>query len=251
MLVMNKELVKQVKMQIRRKVWSTLEELNIAAFPRPVYGRIPNFKGADVAANLLSSLKEWQNADVVKSNPDSPQYYLRLSALREGRLLIMATPRLLRGFLLLDPRVIPSSRLSQAATIRGAFKYGRIVELKNMPKIDVVVTGCVAIDRKGARLGKGGGFSELEYGILRELGVIDDNTPVLTTVHDLQIVDDDIPVELHDLTIDYYATPTKLVKVESGFKHKPRGIYWDLLTPSLRELRVIREIEEIVKGRIQ
>lgn len=246
---MNEVLIKRVKMQIRQKVWSTLEQLNVASFPRPVYGRIPNFKGADVAARLLSSLKEWQDAEVVKSNPDSPQYYLRLKALRENKLLIMATPRLLHGFILLDPRTIPLSKQSQAATISGAFKYGRIVELKNIPRIDLIVTGCVAVDRKGARLGKGGGFAELEYGILRELGVVDECTPVLTTIHDLQLVDDDIPVEVHDLTIDYYATPSKLTKIESAFKHKPKGIYWDLLTPNLKELRVIRELEEIIGRR--
>jgi len=239
--------IKQLKMRIRRKVWDTLERLDIASFPRPVHGRIPNFKGADKAANLLIMLKEWQSATVVKSNPDSPQYHLRFHALREGKLLIMATPRLLNGFLLLDPKTIPSSKYTQAATISGAFKYGKIVELSQIPRVDLIVTGCVAVDKRGVRLGKGGGFAELEYGILRELGVIDDNTLILTTIHDLQLIDEDIPLEKHDLTIDYYATPTRLVKVESQFKHRPRGILWELLTPQLRELRVIRELAEITR----
>ncbi|MEM4037638.1 MAG: 5-formyltetrahydrofolate cyclo-ligase [Desulfurococcaceae archaeon] len=228
-------------------VWNLLEQLNVAAFPRPVYGRIPNFKGAEIAAQRVTTLKEWQKAHVVKASPDAPQYYLRHLALREGKLLIMASPRLRAGFIALDPDVIPPSKLHQAATINGAFKYGKVVKLSEIPVIDVVVTGCVAVDPQGVRLGKGGGFAELEYGILRELGAIGAQTPVITTIHDLQVVGESIPLEVHDLTVDYYATPTRLVKVEAGTKHKPKGIYWELLTPELRGLGVIRELLETKK----
>jgi 5-formyltetrahydrofolate cyclo-ligase len=237
--------VKKLKNEIRRKIWDLLEEKDVAAFPRPVHGRIPNFKGADVAAQRITGLPEWQKASVVKSNPDSPQYHLRLQALREGKILVMATPRLIHGFLVLNPRLIPTSRLSQAATIAGAFKYGRLISLREMPNIDLIVTGCVAVDRRGARLGKGGGYSELEYGILKELGVVDEKTPIVTTIHDLQVVSEEIPMEVHDYTVDYYATPRRLVKIDGGFRYRPRGIYWDLLKPELRELRVIKELIEI------
>ena len=33
------------KQSIRQKVWEFMERNDIANFPRPVYGRIPNFKG--------------------------------------------------------------------------------------------------------------------------------------------------------------------------------------------------------------
>lgn len=237
--------VKKIKDEIRWRIWRLLEETNTAAFPRPVYGRIPNFKGADIAARFIIELEEWKKARVVKSNPDSPQYHLRLQALREGKILVMASPRLLNGFILIDPAKIPQSKLSQVATIAGAFRYGRLVSLREIPIIDLVVTGCVAVNEKGVRLGKGGGYSELEYGILRELGLIDEKTPIVTTIHDLQVVKDEIPLEIHDYTVDYYATPTKLYKPDSKYKYRPRGIYRELLTPQLRELRVIKELFEI------
>lgn len=241
----NKIAIKHIKAQIRKKIWDTFEQLNIATFPRPVHGRIPSFKGSEIAAQRITALKEWQNAHVIKANPDAPQYHLRLLALREGKLLVMASPRLKSGFIILDPKVIPRSRLHQAATISGAFKYGRIVRLVDLPEINTIVTGCVAIDLRGVRLGKGGGFAELEYGILRELGVVNDKTPILTTVHDLQVINENIPMEVHDFTVDYYATPTRLTKVESSLKHKPKGIYWELLTPELMELSVIKELLEL------
>jgi len=239
--------VKKVKEQLRRKIWNLLEERNVALFPKPVHGRIPNFKGADTAARMLIKLSEWNKAFVVKSNPDSPQYHLRLQALREGKVVVMATPRLLNGFIILDPRLIPQYKLPQAATIAGAFKYGRLISLREIPRIDLIITGCVAVNGKGVRLGKGGGYSELEYGILRELGVIDESTPIVTTIHDLQVVQEDIPLEVHDYTVDYYATPSRLVKLDERFKYRPRGIYWELLTPDKRQLRVIGELMELTK----
>jgi len=245
----DKTYIKRIKAEIRQRIWSLLESSNIASFPRPVYGRIPNFKGAEIAAHKISTLREWQSARVVKSNPDAPQYYLRLRALEEGKVLIMASPKLRAGFILLDPKNIPRSKLQQAATISGAFKYGKIARLVDLPKIDIVITGCVAVDRKGARLGKGGGFAELEYGILRELGLIEEHTPIATTVHDLQVVNELIPIEIHDFTVDCYATPTKLVWVDSVAKYRPKGIYWGLLTRELKELSVIKELLELKTSR--
>jgi len=239
--------IDEVKASIRERIWRLMDEQNITTFPRPVFGRIPNFKGADIAAKRITQLSEWVRASVIKANPDSPQYYLRLEALLSGKIVIMASPRLKSGFIVLNPRNITPSKLSYAATISGAFKYGLLVKLKDLPPIDLVVTGCVAVDKRGVRLGKGGGYAELEYAILRELGVVDENTPVVTTIHDVQIVDE-IPLEPHDLTVDYYATPSRLVKIEPR-GYKPRGIFWDLLGDEYESLEVIRELKALIKSR--
>lgn len=219
--------IKEEKARIRETIWRLLEERGVAAFPRPIYGRIPNFVGADRAASRLLSLPEWTGARVIKSNPDSPQYYVRLAALEQGKVLVMATPRLLNGFLVLDPRAIPRNKFREAATIRGAFRYGKRVGLCELPPVDLVVAGSVAVDPRGGRIGKGGGYSELEYAILKELGLINDKTPIATTVHDLQIVEG-VPIEEHDFTVDYIATPTKLLRA-IGEKKRPRGIIWEIL----------------------
>ena len=235
--------VKAVKTAVRERVWRLLEERGVARFPKPVRGRIPNFVGAEEAAARLFSLDVWRRSRVVKVNPDSPQKPVRLAALRQGKLLVMATPRLRQGFLLLDPRRIPSHLYEKAATIRGAFQLGKIVGLDELKSIDIdlIVTGSVAVDTHGNRVGKGEGYAELEYGIARELGIVSEETPVATTVHDLQIVDS-IPREPHDLTVDIIATPTKLVKVEPR-PPKPPGIMWELLPcEKLREIPVLQEL---------
>lgn len=236
--------IKELKKEIREHIWSIMEMKNIARFPRPVYGRIPNFVGAEQAALKIKSLDIWEKAEVIKANPDSPQKPLRYYALMDGKKLIMATPRLREGFLLLDPSKIPSTKYSYASTIRGAFIYGRKISLREIPMVDLIVTGCVAVDRRGGRLGKGGGYAELEYAILREIGSIDEQVYVATTVHDIQIVDH-VPLEPHDLTVDIIATPTRIYIVEPR-PPKPKGIIWELLGEK-RKLSVFRELEDIVK----
>jgi 5-formyltetrahydrofolate cyclo-ligase len=233
---------KKVKEEIRMRIWRIMEERNIARFPRPVYGRIPNFIGAEEAASRIVSLNIWEKAEVVKANPDSPQRPLRYHALINGKILVMATPRLREGFLILDPRKIPSSKYGFASTIRGAFIYGYKAGLRELPRIDLVVTGCVAVDRRGGRLGKGGGYAELEYAILRELGLVDDTVYVVTTVHDVQIVDH-VPLEPHDLTVDIIATPRRIYFVKPR-PPKPKGIIWEILGEKAG-LGVIRELKRI------
>jgi len=236
--------VKELKDSIRRRIWSLMEAQGIADFPRPVYGRIPNFIGSERAAERILGLREWVRAEVILANPDSPQLHLRRAALLQGKQVVMATPRLLNGFIIIDPRRIPERMLVQAATIKGAFKYGRRIGLREMPSIDLVVTGCVAVDLEGGRLGKGGGYGDLEYAILREIDAVSSETPIVTTVHDIQIVDK-VPMEIHDYSVDYIATPTRLIK-SAGSKARPSGVYWEILGDKaglgiLLELRIIIE----------
>ncbi|KAJ4951949.1 hypothetical protein NE237_028781 [Protea cynaroides] len=102
--------------------------------------------------------------------------------------------------------------INEACTSIGVVKYGRPIYLDEKIKVDLIIIGSVAIDpNTGARLGKGEGFAELEYGMLRYMGAIDDTTPVVTSVNDRQLVDD-IPVEkllVHDVPVDIICTPTQ------------------------------------------
>ncbi len=237
--------IKGLKQSIRERIWRLLEERGIAKFPRPVYGRIPIFVGAGEAAQRLFRTSAWRKARVIKVNPDSPQKPARYRALAEGKTVIMATPRLRQGFLLLNPRSIPVHRYAYASTIKGAFRYGKLLSLREIPRVDLVVTGCVAVDKWGGRLGKGGGYAELEYAILREIGSIDENVYVATTVHDLQVLDEKIPREPHDLTVDLVFTPTRSIHIEPR-PPKPRGILWDLLGEKA-ELPVFKELKNMME----
>jgi 5-formyltetrahydrofolate cyclo-ligase len=218
------------KAELRQCVWALLTARRVARFPLPLHDRIPNFAGAEAAARRLAELPEWQAARRIKCNPDAPQRAVRLAALREGKTVFMAVPRLrtARCFLRLDPRAL-QGKLAQAATIKGATALGVPVTPDAVGRLDLVVAGSVAVNRAGARVGKGGGYSDLEFALARELGLLDDDTPVVTTVHELQVVDDAIPMTTHDVPLDAIVTPERVIR-PGRRRPKPLGIDWKELS---------------------
>ena len=69
----------------------------------------------------------------------------------------------------------------------GASRSARRVAVAELEPVDLVVTGCVAVGADGARLGKGGGFADLEFALATAAGLIGPATLVVTTVHELQV----------------------------------------------------------------
>jgi 5-formyltetrahydrofolate cyclo-ligase len=198
------------KEDVRMRIWRLMEEKNIATFPKPIFHRIPNFLGAEKAAQKLRALPEYKAAKVVFCNPDSPQRPVREIALKDGKIVVMATPRLKKGFLLLDPKRIPKNQIFEASTIYGAFKHGYFIEPSKV-KVDLFVAGSVAVALDGGRLGKGRGYSDQEYAILRNADSLSPKTVVVTTVHDVQVVEE-IPRDEWDVPVDVVVTPTKIMR---------------------------------------
>ena len=85
---------------------------------------------------------------MIKANPDSPQTHVRRRALEEGKTIVMAVPRLRdqHPFRLLDPRKLSAEQVREAATIKGALRHGRVMADEELPEIDVVLTGSVAVN---------------------------------------------------------------------------------------------------------
>lgn len=216
------------KQALRELVWDELEESGVARFPYPPHGRIPNFAGADDAAGRLRETDVWAQAAVVKANPDSPQLPVRRGALREGKTLYVAVPRLRdeECFIRLDPDEVAD--VDHATTVGGAAEAGVQVGPGDVEPIDLVVSGSVAVTEAGARIGKGEGYSDLEYAILLELGLLDRETPVVTTVHGRQLRTADVETGDHDVSLDVIATPERVVRPEGG--HEPAGLDWTLLS---------------------
>ena len=208
-LAVMKDQISEEKEQLRNEIWTLLEQKKVAIFPLPVKGRIPNFIGSDKAAGLVRTLPEWRKARIVFSCPDSPQKKIREFALKDGRILIMASPRLKHGFLQINPQHVKGKE-EAASSIKGAFKYGKTVE--DMPRPDLIITSCVAVDRSGWRLGRGGGYGDIEVKKMRdEFGEI----PVLTTIHPLQMVGF-VPHLNHDAKVDIIVTPGKIYRIEKS-----------------------------------
>lgn len=243
--------IKREKAMLRKHIWDKLVESNVS-LPPPPHGRIPNFRGAEVAARMLAEIPEWREAKIIKVNPDSPQRWVRLMALNEGKTLLMPTPRLREGFLLLDPRRIQRSLYERASTIRGAFELGtRLQNLESLvntiKNVDLVVEGSVVVNHCGERLGKGEGYGELEYAILLELNLIDPDVTIATTVHELQVVERRIPQDPYDVPVNVIVTPRRVVRAQQCGS-RPPGVLWDLLDErKLREIPILRELKFYVK----
>jgi 5-formyltetrahydrofolate cyclo-ligase len=223
------------KQRIREEVWARLERARAALFPG-ARGRIPNFRGAAAAADRLAATAEWRRARAIKCNPDAPQRPVRLRALREGKLVYMAVPclRQKKCFWELEPARLKANDLAIAATISGAARLARAVHPRDLPHIDLVVAGSVAVNRRGDRIGKGGGYSDLEYAIGREVGVIDGKTSIATTVHVLQMLERELPVTDHDFSLDLIATPDEVIRATGAKRRRPPGVLADHLTPEIR-----------------
>jgi 5-formyltetrahydrofolate cyclo-ligase len=217
----------QVKQAIRERVWSRLEAADVVE--PGVAGYIPNFQGAAKAARHLAALGVWQQAQVLKVVPDRAQLSVRVLALAQGKLVYMAAPKLAtpQPFYVLDPATLSVSP-AEAAEREVAARIAPMADVGRMQAIDLVVVGSVAVNGKGARLGKGAGYSDIELGLLVEAGLVSERTTVCTTVHELQVLDEELPELPHDFRVDVIATPERIIQCSEP--RRPETIDWSGLT---------------------
>ena len=92
-------------------------------------------------------------------------------------------------------------------------------------------------------MGKGGGYSDLEYALCREAGLLDEEVPIVTTVHPLQIVTEgEIKMTSHDISLNWIATPEGIM-IANGRYPRPPGVLWDELGEKLDEIPVLQELD--------
>jgi 5-formyltetrahydrofolate cyclo-ligase len=212
---------------VREQIWQ-----RIAADPEvrtavPPAGRIPGFQQAEAAARRLAQLEEWGAARALKTNPDTPQLPVRRLALEQGKRLYMAVPKLAteRPFIALEST--PRSSAELLASSAGAQRHGLATAVEELPAIDLIVCGTVAVNADGVRIGKGAGYADLEYALLSELGLVTERTWIATTVHDLQVVEQELPETEHDFRVDFVVTPTRVIRCPRA--PRPRGLIWEQL----------------------
>ena len=146
---------------------------------------------------------------------------MRRRALADHKLVYMAVPRLRTEK--------PFLRLGRDATIKA--RDATPLALDELEPIDLVVCGTVAVNRAGVRVGKGGGYSDLEFGLLVEAGLVGDATTLATTVHPLQVLEE-LPETEHDFRVDLVVTPDETLTTPGPRgPRRPRGILWEHLTP--------------------
>jgi 5-formyltetrahydrofolate cyclo-ligase len=165
-----------------------------------------------------------------------PQLPVRRRALADGKLVYMAVPRLREEK--------PFIRLRRGASIKAATKEGTPTSIDELLHIDLVVCGTVALNRDGVRVGKGGGYSDLEFGLLVDAGLVDASTLLVTTVHPLQVLDEELPETEHDFRVDRIATPDTVIATPAPLR--PPGILWSHLDEEkIAAIPVLRRLHGI------
>jgi len=241
---------KQEKQQIRLKVWQKLKNVALpdSRFHLNFEEYIPDFKDSSEACNQIVKSKEYKKSKFLFITPDNCLTTTREQAIKDGKNIIVSTYGIYRGFILIAKNMINKGDEVFASTLDGLEYFGKSIslnEIKNFGKIDLMLTGASAVSKNGVRFGKGHGFFDLEWGMFADLKIVDENTPIIAVVHDVQVVDFDLEPSNTDIIVDWIITNKQKLSTNRK-KNRPSGIYWDLLekgmleaTPPLRELKKI------------
>ena len=233
---------------IRQQIWAKLKDVAKpdTRFDLNFSEVIPDFEGSETATDHILEIQECKDAEFLFITPDNCLVDLRRRLIEQGKTFIMATYGIYRGFLLIEPGMVPKGAELYAAWLDGMEHFGRPITLEEIARrgrIDFLVTGASAVSVDGVRFGKGHGFFDLEWGMFTDLGLVGEDTPVVAAVHDCQVVHEKLHPSDTDILVDHIATPSKQHTIERRAK-RPHGVIWELLeakqidqTPPLQELR--------------
>jgi 5-formyltetrahydrofolate cyclo-ligase len=240
---------------IRDKIWLRLHEV---AKPDSRYHMffsevIPDFKDSEKAIDRIVALPAFTSSKLAFITPDNCLVDLRRRLIEAGTPFVMSTYGIYRGFLYMAKGMVPKGAELYAAWLDGMEHFARPIsleEINRLGEIDIMVTGASAVSMDGVRVGKGHGFFDLEWGMFSDLELVNEKTPVITVVHDVQLVEDKLQPGATDIAVDFIATPTKLIEVQRRTK-RPHGIKWELLDPIQIELTPpIQELQRM-RGLVQ
>lgn len=239
------------KSSVRERVWAELRKVAVAdsRFHFDFSEFIADFEGGEDAVKRLADHVHYRNAKLIFITPDNCLDRLRLQALLDGKVVLITTYSIKRGFWLLDPAKIAKELYLYASTLDGMERIGQHLTLAEiqatLPNVDYMVTGTGAINLEGVRFGKGHGFFDSEWGMLYQIGRISVATPCAAVVHDCQVLTEKLTPDVYDTVVDVMFTPTRTITVSNP--HKPTcGIIWERLDqhmfdtiPPLQELKAM------------
>lgn len=238
----------------REQVWEKLREV---AHPDSRFGWdfgefIADYKGSQNGAERLLELAEEHTCESWFVTPDNNLDPLREQLIERDTSFLMPTYGIRRGFLQLDPEDVPAGDAAFASVLDGMNKFAERRPLESLETdhspLDIMVTGASFVTQDGLRMGKGHGFFDLEWAMLREIGLATEDTIVVAAVHDVQFLKEnkrsgDMVAE-HDTIVDHIVTPSEIHHVENA-PSKPEGIHWDLLPED--EIRAMPPLETLWK----
>jgi 5-formyltetrahydrofolate cyclo-ligase len=238
------------RMQVRMVIRDALASVAVpdSRWHLDVTSFVPDFDGSSRCHEVVRSLDSYRRADTVFVAPDNSLERLRRLALDDGKTVLVPTYGMRRGIVALRPESVPPESRELAATLDGMERCGRTLPLDALTAvgdIDLLVTGAMAVTRRGVHVGGGQAYLDLEWGILTELGLASEKTLVAAVVHPVQVVDAPLRPRRLDLPIDVVITPEEVLETGGEFP-RPHGISWPALHPGLLEtIAYLAEMEKI------
>lgn len=201
----------------------------------------------------LRSLPAYRKAQIMYVSLNPLMEQVRYNALMDGKMLVVPSPQLKRGFFLLDPSSItPSTRLAAVRTNRVE-QFGRKINFKadKKPFIDLTISEVVAADvRTGALLCDGTGFYDLHLGIMGLLGWLKRDC-IVVACPGIENSEDpfDIPVKENDSIADYVVMASGIARVNKDGSGRPPLIGEILDARTIRRSDVLFYIFRELLGR--
>lgn len=209
---------------------------------------IPDFLGSEECTVKVRRMEVYKKANLLFITPDNCLETLREACIRDGKAYLMTPYAIERDMLLLSRRNVPRGKAELSSVLDGAERFAKSLSLrqvKNLGRVDLLVTGVSVVNTEGVRYGKGHGFFDVEWAIFRDLGMVDEGTPIIAVAHNCQVTAQTFPVSPNDTIIDYIVTPSRVIRIKTK-RQKPSGIDWELLPaemfariPPLQELAMM------------
>ena len=219
------------KEQIRKEVWAKLTRV---AFPDSRFhwdftAFIPDYHGSDLCTELICGMDAYRSATNILVTPDNNLVSFRASCIKDGKLLIVPSYAIGRGFWQLTREDVPEGQEEYSATLDGLERFANpypitTVPLENRPQL--LVTGASVLNSDGVRLSNGPSYFDLEWLILISLGLVDEGTPVVAAVHDCQVVDYPCDPQPYSVVADMIVVPSQVIPIPRHYE-RPTKIIWD------------------------
>jgi 5-formyltetrahydrofolate cyclo-ligase len=190
----------------------------------------PDSKASGKIAEKLRRASEYRQATCIFVTPSPLLQHIRINCLMDGKQLVMPSSGLRDGFFQITPHTVPFNRLGRAVTERGLKEFGSMLQPEVMAKIDMLLTGAVAVNPEGQRLGSGTGYFDLSCGLLAALGALAEHRYIAAVINRQHLVNMAMPVDPWDVEMNGILTEEGLQPARPP-SHRILQIFWSQLSP--------------------
>lgn len=208
---------------------------------------IPDFEGSERAAERLCATDAYGTARTLFVTPDNALIEFRRRALADGKMLVLPSYGLTRGFLRLDGAALPAGAATYAAWLDGIEHFARPAPLADLiaaGPFEMIVAGASAVTRLGLRFGMGHRYLDIEWGMFAALGLVNDRTATAAMIHPVQLSSAPFAATEVDLCIELIATPDELIRIDQPLR--PATLSEAMLTSELDATEVMSEYRALL-----